>query len=172
MAVAHHLEQFFKQQYLEKTTALVSAGTNVSLFETVKLQAQVFLPVLKALRTEIGEERADQIAWMSLRKWSHKLFEEIGAQLPGSPTQEWQAIYTTLIQRFISELEAETLRQDPDELESTANVRRIAEFFRELGEQEARTVMVRDMGLDVAAVHGPEVRTDPDISENEWCEVW
>jgi hypothetical protein len=43
-------------QVLEKATALLSAGTNISLFETANLQAQVFLPVLKALKTEIGEE--------------------------------------------------------------------------------------------------------------------
>jgi hypothetical protein len=37
-------------QVLEKATALLSADTNVMLFETVNLQAQVFLPLLKALK--------------------------------------------------------------------------------------------------------------------------
>jgi hypothetical protein len=172
MAYTDHLEQFFKQQVLEKAAALLSADTNVSLFETVKLQAQVFLPVLKSLKTEIGEERANQIAWMALRKWSHKLFEEIGAQLPGSPKQERQAIYAALTQRFISELETEIHRQEPDDPEFSINECHFADFFREVGEQEARSILVCNMDLDVAAVRGSEIKIDSGARYNEGCEVW
>jgi hypothetical protein len=48
--------------------APVFANTDLSLLDMVKIQAQVLVPVLKAFRAELGEERANQIASAALRE--------------------------------------------------------------------------------------------------------
>jgi hypothetical protein len=138
----------------------------------VKLQAQVLIPVLKAFRTEIGEDRANQIVRTALREWTHKLFQAIGKQLPGSPRQKWDAIYAALVPWFSSEVKVEMPDKKPGAPEISANGRRFSDFLRELGEQDLRSVPVCEMDLDMAAVPGSEVRIDSGANHNEWCEVW
>jgi hypothetical protein len=172
MAGANQLDQSFKQQVFETLTAPVFAGTNAMLIEIVKLQAQVLLPVFKALRVEIGEERANRIARTTLREMPQKLFQDIGPKIPGSSRQKWEAIYSALIERFSGDVEAEMPGQERDALSSNVNGRRVADFFRELREQELRSVLACDVGLSIAAVDDCEVRINSDAKENEWCEVW
>ena len=59
----------------------------VSLLDEVKMQAQVLLPVLRALRAELGKARADELVTGALRDWSRSLYLRIGASLPGSPRE-------------------------------------------------------------------------------------
>src|SRR4051794_1828964 len=47
---------------------------NLSLLDKTRIQAQVLVPVLQALRAEIGKERADAIVRQALRDWSKQLF--------------------------------------------------------------------------------------------------
>ena len=65
---------------------------DISLLDKVKIQAQVLVPVLRAFRAALGEERANQVMNTALREWSRQLFHDIGAQIPGSPQQKWEAI--------------------------------------------------------------------------------
>ena len=39
---------------------------HISLIERAKIQAEVLVPVLKAFRAALGEERANRIAWQAL----------------------------------------------------------------------------------------------------------
>jgi hypothetical protein len=50
----------------------------LSLLEKTRIQAQVLVPVLRALRSELGKERADAIVRQALRDWSKQLFAAIG----------------------------------------------------------------------------------------------
>ena len=56
------------------------------------------MPLLRAFRAELGEERANQIASQALREWSGKLYQEIGGQLSGSPRQKWDAINEAMLE--------------------------------------------------------------------------
>jgi hypothetical protein len=51
-------------------------NASVSLLEEVKLQAQVLVPLLKAFRAELGEERANQIMSAALRDWARNIFPD------------------------------------------------------------------------------------------------
>ena len=64
---------------MESAEATPSAGTprDITLLEQVKIQAQVLVPVLRALRDELGRERADELVSEALRSWSRNLFEQI-----------------------------------------------------------------------------------------------
>jgi len=49
---------------------------NISLLEKTRIQAQVLVPVMRALRAEIGREKADSIVRGALREWSKRVFAE------------------------------------------------------------------------------------------------
>ncbi len=85
-----------------------------SLFEKVKIQAQVLVPMLWTFRAEMGEERANQIARQALRQWSEKLFQDIGGQLSGSPRQKWEAFNKALFKQVGDDVDLGVLKQTPD----------------------------------------------------------
>jgi hypothetical protein len=51
----------------------------LSLLDKTRIQAQVLVPVLTALRSELGREKADAIVKEGLRDWSKQLFAAVGA---------------------------------------------------------------------------------------------
>ena len=57
----------------------------LSLLDKTRIQAQVLVPVLRALRSELGKEKADAIVKQALRDWSKQLFAAIGHGIEGSP---------------------------------------------------------------------------------------
>ena len=63
---------------------------SIPLIERAKIQAQVLVPILQAFRAELGEERANRIAWQALAQWRRDTARGIAAELPGSPRERWQ----------------------------------------------------------------------------------
>src|SRR3954467_13434958 len=66
----------------------------VSLLDKTRMQAQVLVPVLRALRAELGKDKADADIKQALRDWSKQLFAAIGDGIEGSPRRKWAAIQT------------------------------------------------------------------------------
>jgi hypothetical protein len=63
----------------------------LSLLDKTRIQAQVLVPILRALRTELGKKRADAITRLALRDWSKQLFAAVGDGVDGSPRRKWGA---------------------------------------------------------------------------------
>ena len=68
----------------------------VSLLDKTRIQAQVLVPVLRALRAELGKDKADAIVRQALRDWSRQLFAAIGDDIDGSPRRKWAAMQGAL----------------------------------------------------------------------------
>src|SRR5205823_11767478 len=64
----------------------------ISLLDKTRIQAQVLVPVMRALRTELGREKADALVKAALRDWSRQLFAEIGNGVEGSPRRKFAAM--------------------------------------------------------------------------------
>ncbi len=64
----------------------------LSLLDKTKIQAQVLVPVLQALRAELGKEKADALVRQALRDWSKQLFAAVGESVEGSPRRKWAAM--------------------------------------------------------------------------------
>src|SRR6188508_3410341 len=86
----------------------------LSLLDKTRIQAQVLVPVLRALRAELGKERADAIVKDALRRWA--------------------AMHTALAEVTEREVTVEMNRHDKEALEFDVTHCRFAEFFRALGE--------------------------------------
>jgi len=85
----------------------------LSLLDEVKLQAEVILPVLRALRAEIGKEAADRIVGDALRQWARDLYHRIGEAKQGTPRQKWDAVWAEDMRPRIGDaVERDMLRDD------------------------------------------------------------
>ena len=129
----------------------------LSLLDKTRIQAQVLVPMLRALRTELGPEKADAIARQALRDWSQQLFAGIGASVEGSPRRKWAAMHTALADVTEQEVTVEMLRHDVEALEFDVTHCRFAAFFRALGEPELGALLVCATDFDIVAAAGDGV---------------
>jgi hypothetical protein len=130
---------------------------NLSLLDKTRVQAQVLVPVLRALRSELGKERADAIVKHALRDWSKRLFAAIGDGIEGSPRRKWAAIQSVFGEVSGREVGVEILRHDAEALDLDVTHCRFADFFRALGEPELGALLVCEADFDIAAAGGDAV---------------
>jgi predicted ArsR family transcriptional regulator len=129
----------------------------LSLLEKTRIQAQVLVPVLRALRAGLGKEKADAIVKQALRDWSKQLFAEIGAAVDGSPRRKWAAMHTAMGEITEQDVAVEMRRKDKEALEFDVTQCRFAEFFRALGEPELGALLICETDFDIAAAGAGEV---------------
>jgi len=129
----------------------------LSLLEKTQIQAQVLVPVLRALRTELGKQKADAIVRDALRDWSKALFAAVGERIQGSPRRKWAAMHTAMADITEQSVTVEMRRHDEATLEFDITHCRFAEFFRALGEPELGALLVCETDFDIAAAGGDDV---------------
>ena len=132
----------------------------LSLLDKTRIQAQVLLPVLRALRAELGMDKADAIVKQALRDWSKQLFGAIGDSVDGSPRRKWAAIQSVFGEVSGREVDVEILRHDKEALDIDVTRCRFAEFFRALGEPELGALLICEADFDIALVGQDEVSLD------------
>jgi predicted ArsR family transcriptional regulator len=132
----------------------------VSLLDKTRIQAQVLVPVLRALRAELGKDKADAIVKQALRDWSKQLFAAIGDSIEGSPKRKWATLHTALREVSEREVEVEMRRHDKEALEFDVTHCRFAEFFRALGEPELGALLICETDFDIASAGDGEVSLD------------
>jgi len=129
----------------------------ISLLDKTRIQAQVLVPVLRALRAELGKDKADAIVKQALRDWSKQLFAAIGDGIEGSPRRKWATIQSVWGEVSGREVEVEILRHDQQALDMDVTRCRFAEFFRELGEPELGALLICEADFDIASAGDGEV---------------
>jgi predicted ArsR family transcriptional regulator len=132
----------------------------VSLLDKTRIQAQVLAPVLRALRAELGKDKANAIVKQALRDWSKQLFAAIGDGIEGSPRRKWATMQSALNEASEREVEVEIRRHDKEALEIDVTRCRFAEFFRALGEPELGALLICETDFDIASVGEGEVSLD------------
>jgi L-2-amino-thiazoline-4-carboxylic acid hydrolase len=134
----------------------------VSLLDKTRIQAQVLLPVLRALRAELGKDRADPMLRQALRDWSQQVFAAIGDGIEGSPRRKWASMQSAWSEVSAREVEFEILRHDREALHIDVKRCRFAEFFRALGEPELGSLLICEADFDIVSVGEGEVSLDRD----------
>jgi hypothetical protein len=129
----------------------------LSLLDKTRIQAQVLVPVLQALRAELGKARADAIVKQALRDWSKQLFAAIGDSVDGSLRRKWAAMHTAMAESTERDVTVDMRRHDKEALEFDITHCRFAEFFRALGEPELGALLICETDFDIAAAGGSEV---------------
>jgi predicted ArsR family transcriptional regulator len=129
----------------------------LSLLDKTRIQAQVLVPVLRALRAELGKEKADAIIRQALRDWSKQLFASVGDSVDGSPRRKWAAMHTAMGEMTEKDVTVDLLRKDKEALDFDITSCAFAEFFRALGEPELGALLVCETDFDIAAASSGDV---------------
>ena len=130
---------------------------DVSMLEKAKIQAQVLVPVMRALRAELGRDKADALVKGALRDWSKQLFADIAAGIEGSPRRKFATMNTAMADATEREVTFDMHRRDKETLEFDIKTCRFAEFFRALGEPELGALLICQTDVDIAEAGGSEV---------------
>jgi hypothetical protein len=130
---------------------------NISLLDKTRIQAQVLVPVMRAMRDEIGREKADALVRGALREWSKQIFADIGKGIEGSPGRKFAKMNTALAEVTEREVTFDMHRDDKEAREFDITACRFAEFFRALGEPELGALLVCSTDVDIADAGGSAV---------------
>jgi len=129
----------------------------LSLLDKTRIQAQVLVPVLRALRCALGREKADAIVREALRGWSKQLFVAIGDSIEGSPRRKWAALHAAWAAISEPDVTPEICRHDKEAFEVDITQCRFAEFFRALDEPDLGALLICEADFDIVAAGGGEV---------------
>jgi hypothetical protein len=133
----------------------------VSLLEGVKIQAAVLVPLVRALRKELGTERANVVVAQALRGWSREIYHKIGEQIQGRPAEKFDAVTNAWLPKIGSDVDFDTIRQTPEHWDFNITGCRYADFFRDLGEPELGALLMCEQDAHVTEVLGsPEVKLE------------
>ncbi len=130
---------------------------DVSLLTEVKLQAQVLVPIMKALRSELGRDRADALVSRSLREWSRDVYQRLGQATDGTPREKFEKLTLAAMGRIGDDIDVEWLGQSDEKMEFNITGCRYADFFRQLGEPELGTVLLCDSDHHLAELADGDV---------------
>jgi L-2-amino-thiazoline-4-carboxylic acid hydrolase len=139
------------QMYVEEFFA---GCDKISLLELAKIQAKVLVPVMRALRKELGAERADRIVADALRGWARELYGKIGQEMKGSPAEKFEAIVQTWMPKIGTDVDMNVVRQTPEHWDFDITGCRYADFFRQLGEPELGALLLCEQDVHLTDVVG------------------
>jgi predicted ArsR family transcriptional regulator len=128
-----------------------------SLLDKVKIQAQVLVPVLRALRAELGKDKTDTLVKQALRDWSKQLFADIGSGIEGSSRRKWATMQKAMADVSEREVAFEVLRHDKEGYDIDVTSCRFAEFFRALDEPDLGALLVCETDFDITSTANGEV---------------
>jgi hypothetical protein len=123
----------------------------IPLIEQVKIQAQVLLPLVKALQEDLGEERAHAIVRKALGEQFRKFGEKWWRAQRGADLGEKMA---AAFDRFAAggALDYEIVTQSPGAFDANVTGCRYAQFYQKLGVPELGFLLV--CSADFAMVDG------------------
>jgi L-2-amino-thiazoline-4-carboxylic acid hydrolase len=132
----------------------LSVGTSV--IEQAKIQAQVLVPLVKALQAELGEERANSLVRTTLGDIYRRYGEEFRR------TRNQNNLGTMMASAFATyaredALDYRVIEQSQDAFEFDVVECRYAEFYKELGEPELGFLLVCSADFPTAEGIGPDI---------------
>ena len=129
----------------------------VSVIEQAKIQAQVLVPLVKALQAELGEEKANRIIRKSLGDLYRRFGEEFW-QSKNEPNlgKSVASAFRTYAQEDALDYRIGEQSQDAFALDVTRC--RYAEFYKALGEPELGFLLVCTADFAVADGFGGDVK--------------
>jgi predicted ArsR family transcriptional regulator len=130
---------------------------SVSVLQQAKIQAEVLVPLLKAMRAELGEELANTI----VRKALHDLYRRYGEEFWRAKNEQnlgkaMTSAFATFARDNALDYEVKAQSRDAFDLEVTGC--RYAEFYNALGEPELGFLLICSADYHMAEGFGPEIK--------------
>jgi hypothetical protein len=130
---------------------------DIPLIEQVKIQAQVLVPLVKALQAELGEERTNAIVRKALgdlyRKYGEKWWRTQGARNLGEKV-------ASAFEMFAAgdALDYEVVKKTPEAFEVNVTECRYAKFYNKIGAPELGFLLTCSADFSHAEGFGANVR--------------
>ena len=130
---------------------------DIPLIEQVKIQAQVLVPLVKALQAELGEERANAIVRKALgnlyRRYGEKWWRTQGARDLGEKMASAFDMFAAG-----DALNYEVIKQAADAFEINVTQCRYAKFYHEIGAPELGFLLTCSADFPMAEGFGADVQ--------------
>ena len=130
---------------------------DIPLIEQVKIQAQVLVPLVKALQRELGEGRANAIVGQALGELYRKYGEKWWRAQAGTDLGDKMA---ASFERFAAgdAIDYDVVKRAPDAFDVNVNGCRYAEFYKALGAPELGFLLVCSADFPMAEGFGAGVQ--------------
>jgi hypothetical protein len=130
---------------------------SVSVLEQVKIQAQVLVPLIKALQAELGAERANALVRSALGDVYRRYGEEFWrAKNEKNLGQVMGSAFATFARG--DALDYRVREQSHDRFDIDVTGCRYAEFYKELGEPELGFLLVCSADFTMADGFDPDIK--------------
>lgn len=130
---------------------------SVSVIERAKIQAQVLVPLVKALQVELGEVRANGLVREALGDLYRRFGEEFSrAKNENNLGEAVASAFATYARE--DALNYKVIEQSQDSFEFDVTRCRYAEFYKELGEPELGFLLVCSADFPTAEGLGPDIK--------------
>src|SRR5262249_52241203 len=146
-----------RQSHRHSCTKHERLSVGISLIQQVKIQAQVLVPLVKALQAELGEERANVL----VRRALGDLYRRYGEEFWRTKNEEnlgksMASAFATFAREDALDYRVREQSQDAFEIDVTGC--RYAEFYKELGEPELGFLLVCGADFTMAEGFDPDTR--------------
>jgi hypothetical protein len=129
----------------------------IPVIEQVKIQAQVLVPLIKAMQTELGEERANAIVRKALGATYRQLGEKWWrAKKSSNLGENMSSAFAAFGKGDAIDYTVRTKSHDTYEIDVTAC--RYAQFYKELGEPELGFLLVCSPDFPFAEGIGADIK--------------
>ena len=129
---------------------------STSILQQAKIQAQVLVPLVKALQAELGQERANDL----VRKTLGDVYRRYGEEFRRAKAESNMGnIMASAFATYAREdaLDYSVIEQSQDAFEFNVTRCRYAEFYKELGEPELGFLLVCSADFPTAEGFGPDI---------------
>jgi len=133
---------------------------DITLLDRVKIQTELLVPLLRDLRVELGNEKANEIVYKSLRSILRKHYQELGALKNGSGKEKWASLTEDLLKIIGNDVEIEHLQDDEQVLNLDVTGCRYAQYFHRLGESELGSILTCEIDEHTVEVGKTDVKLD------------
>jgi hypothetical protein len=132
-------------------------NVSVSIIQQAKIQAQVLVPLVKAMQSELGEERANALVRSALADTYRRYGEEF---LRAKNEKNVGKIMASAFASYARDdaLDYAIIEQSEDAFGFDVTGCRYAEFYKELGEPELGFLLVCSADFDTAEGFGPDIQ--------------
>ena len=129
----------------------------ITVIEQAKIQAQVLVPLVKALQAELGEDRANALVRTALgdvyRRFGEQWWRSQGSSHVG---ENMASAFASFAKGDAIDYSVRARSQDTYEIDVTQC--RYAQFYKELGEPELGFLLVCSLDFPFAEGLGPDMK--------------
>ena len=132
--------------------------TQTPYMQWVKTQTDVLVPLLRHLRAELGEEKANALVYPVLREYMKNWVSEFSSKESDDPIKNFFKTSEMLEETFEGDVDYDVLKNDDETLDLNVTRCQYAQLFRQLGEPELGAILVCEVDDHIADLSAPAVK--------------